>query len=140
MTDAAIRGKEDDLIGLKENVIIGKLIPAGTGMKRYRSTRLSTDARIRAAAALAAQQREDQLTLDEINRMAAENQPEKIELSMFDDYVDSPKQEETVDGTTMLEEILESEESGEEALPNLNALADPVEAAPAVPAAQEEGE
>ncbi|WP_130838168.1 DNA-directed RNA polymerase subunit beta' [Lachnoclostridium sp. Marseille-P6806] len=44
LTDAAIHGKVDPLIGLKENVIIGKLIPAGTGMKRYRSTRLSTDA------------------------------------------------------------------------------------------------
>ncbi|HEY8391649.1 MAG TPA: DNA-directed RNA polymerase subunit beta' [Capillibacterium sp.] len=37
LTDAAIKGKRDDLIGLKENVIIGKLIPAGTGMPRYRS-------------------------------------------------------------------------------------------------------
>jgi DNA-directed RNA polymerase subunit beta' len=36
LTDAAIKGKSDPLIGLKENVIIGKLIPAGTGMKRYR--------------------------------------------------------------------------------------------------------
>ncbi|MGE6422405.1 hypothetical protein, partial [Staphylococcus pasteuri] len=33
--DAAIKGKRDDLLGLKENVIIGKLIPAGTGMRRY---------------------------------------------------------------------------------------------------------
>jgi DNA-directed RNA polymerase subunit beta' len=37
LTEAAIKGKEDKLIGLKENVIIGKLIPAGTGMKRYRN-------------------------------------------------------------------------------------------------------
>ncbi|MDJ1109612.1 DNA-directed RNA polymerase subunit beta' [Macrococcus caseolyticus] len=36
LTDAAIKGKRDDLLGLKENVIIGKLIPAGTGMRRYR--------------------------------------------------------------------------------------------------------
>ena len=43
LTEAAIRGKVDTLIGLKENVIIGKLIPAGTGMKRYRNTRLDTD-------------------------------------------------------------------------------------------------
>ena len=49
LTDAAIHGRVDPLIGLKENVIIGKLIPAGTGMKRYRATRLSTDARIKAA-------------------------------------------------------------------------------------------
>jgi DNA-directed RNA polymerase subunit beta' len=37
LTEAAIKGKEDNLIGLKENVIIGKLIPAGTGMKRYKN-------------------------------------------------------------------------------------------------------
>ncbi|QJC50655.1 DNA-directed RNA polymerase subunit beta' [Paenibacillus albicereus] len=39
LTDAAIKGKVDQLLGLKENVIIGKLIPAGTGMNRYRSIR-----------------------------------------------------------------------------------------------------
>ncbi len=43
LTEAAIKGKVDPLIGLKENVLIGKLIPAGTGMKRYRSIRLSSD-------------------------------------------------------------------------------------------------
>ena len=43
LTEAAIKGKVDPLIGLKENVIIGKLIPAGTGMKRYRNTYLNTD-------------------------------------------------------------------------------------------------
>ena len=43
LTEAAIKGKIDPLIGLKENVIIGKLIPAGTGMKRYRNVKLSTD-------------------------------------------------------------------------------------------------
>ena len=43
LTEAAINGKVDHLIGLKENVIIGKLIPAGTGMKRYRSIKLDTD-------------------------------------------------------------------------------------------------
>ena len=40
LTDAAIKGKNDRLIGLKENVIIGKLIPAGTGMKRYKNIEL----------------------------------------------------------------------------------------------------
>jgi DNA-directed RNA polymerase subunit beta' len=38
LTDAAIKGKRDELLGLKENVIIGKLVPAGTGMTRYRQT------------------------------------------------------------------------------------------------------
>ncbi|CAN5705873.1 DNA-directed RNA polymerase subunit beta' [soil metagenome] len=42
LTEAAIRGKSDPLLGLKENVIIGKLIPAGTGMSRYRSIRALT--------------------------------------------------------------------------------------------------
>ena len=40
LTDAAIKGKVDPLIGLKENVIIGKLIPAGTGMSRYRNLKI----------------------------------------------------------------------------------------------------
>lgn len=43
LTEAAINGKVDHLIGLKENVIIGKPIPAGTGMKRYRTIGLNTD-------------------------------------------------------------------------------------------------
>ncbi len=43
LTEAAIKGKVDPLIGLKENVIIGKLIPVGTGMKRYRDLKLDTD-------------------------------------------------------------------------------------------------
>ena len=43
LTEAAIKGKEDDLIGLKENVIIGKLIPAGTGMKRYQDVRIEVE-------------------------------------------------------------------------------------------------
>jgi DNA-directed RNA polymerase subunit beta' len=49
LTDAAIKGKIDPLIGLKENVIIGQLIPAGTGLKRYRTVTLDTDAKIEAA-------------------------------------------------------------------------------------------
>ena len=43
LTEAAIKGKEDDLIGLKENVIIGKLIPAGTGMKRYQDVEIEVE-------------------------------------------------------------------------------------------------
>ena len=43
LTDAAIKGKVDNLIGLKENVIIGKLIPAGTGMQKYQNTYISTE-------------------------------------------------------------------------------------------------
>ncbi|ERI93019.1 DNA-directed RNA polymerase, beta' subunit [Clostridiales bacterium oral taxon 876 str. F0540] len=43
LTDAAIKGKIDPLVGLKENVLIGKLIPAGTGMTRYRSIKINTE-------------------------------------------------------------------------------------------------
>ena len=43
LTEAAIKGKTDELIGLKENVIIGKLIPAGTGMKRYKDVQINTE-------------------------------------------------------------------------------------------------
>ena len=43
LTEAAIKGKEDDLVGLKENVIIGKLIPAGTGMQKYQNIHINTE-------------------------------------------------------------------------------------------------
>ena len=43
LTDAAIRGKTDELLGLKENVIIGKLVPAGTGMQRYRQIEMNQE-------------------------------------------------------------------------------------------------
>ena len=43
LTEAAIKGKVDELIGLKENVIIGKLIPAGTGMAQYQATKIKTE-------------------------------------------------------------------------------------------------
>ena len=43
LTEAAIKGKVDHLVGLKENVIIGKHIPAGTGMKKYRDVKINTD-------------------------------------------------------------------------------------------------
>ena len=43
LTDAAVKGKVDDLVGLKENVIIGKLIPAGTGMKKYQDIKINTE-------------------------------------------------------------------------------------------------
>ncbi|MCR4443421.1 MAG: DNA-directed RNA polymerase subunit beta' [Peptococcaceae bacterium] len=52
LTEAAIKGKTDPLLGLKENVIIGKLIPAGTGMSRYRNIRVSPVIEENAAAAL----------------------------------------------------------------------------------------
>jgi DNA-directed RNA polymerase subunit beta' len=50
LTDASIKGKRDPLLGLKENVIIGKLIPAGTGMGRYRNIRIWVDGEEQEAA------------------------------------------------------------------------------------------
>jgi DNA-directed RNA polymerase subunit beta' len=50
LTEAAIHGKSDSLMGLKENVIIGKLIPAGTGLERYRNIRVEPTEEARAAA------------------------------------------------------------------------------------------
>jgi DNA-directed RNA polymerase subunit beta' len=49
LTEAAIHGKSDSLVGLKENVIIGKLIPAGTGMDRYRNIRVEPTEEAKAA-------------------------------------------------------------------------------------------
>ncbi|MGN0397662.1 MAG: DNA-directed RNA polymerase subunit beta', partial [Candidatus Fimimorpha sp.] len=75
LTEAAINGKVDKLIGLKENVIIGKLIPAGTGMKRYRSVKLDTDMSILEA-----------MKLQENNAEEEEESEEKIEgLEKLDD-------------------------------------------------------
>ena len=61
LTDAAIKGKVDPLIGLKENVIIGQLIPAGTGMRYYRDVKLDTDKEVAEDAAF-----DDAFEIDEI--------------------------------------------------------------------------
>ena len=60
LTEAAINGKVDHLVGLKENVIIGKHIPAGTGMKKYRDVRLNTDIEMESELDL-----DDEISLDE---------------------------------------------------------------------------
>jgi DNA-directed RNA polymerase subunit beta' len=67
LTDAAIEGKVDRLLGLKENVIIGKLIPAATGLKRYRTIEIGPSSKV-PASALARPQTEEQLlaALEEI--------------------------------------------------------------------------
>jgi DNA-directed RNA polymerase subunit beta' len=69
LTEAAINGKVDHLIGLKENVIIGKLIPAGTGMKRYRTIGLNTDSAFEEKDEIKLSEEEDEikLTEDEFN-------------------------------------------------------------------------
>ncbi len=68
LTEAAIKGKVDPLVGLKENVIIGKYIPAGTGMRRYRNIKLEGEISM-----------EDDLLLDEEpEEEAAEDMPESV--------------------------------------------------------------
>ena len=61
LTEAAIKGKVDPLIGMKENVIIGKLIPAGTGMKRYRNIEIDSKVPVAEAAM------EDEVVTDEFD-------------------------------------------------------------------------
>ena len=59
LTEAAIKGKIDPLVGLKENIILGKLIPAGTGMKCYKKLRINTEAEEEEAAVLPVQDAEE---------------------------------------------------------------------------------
>ena len=82
LTDAAIKGKVDKLVGLKENVIIGRLIPAGTGLDRYRKVRLDTDERIA------------------LQKKAAETEEEIIE----DDIKDQPSEDVIPDSAVISEE------------------------------------
>ena len=87
LTDAAIKGKIDPLVGLKENVIIGKLIPVGTGMKRYRSVKLDCDeeaereiAQIRAEKAAKSEEenkKDDKREKTKEKEVAAEEEPAK---------------------------------------------------------------
>jgi len=74
LTDAAINGRIDPLMGMKENVIIGQLIPAGTGMKRYRNIKLNTEFKFaeemtgeEETTALEASDTEDELDTEEFD-------------------------------------------------------------------------
>ena len=90
LTDAAIRGKVDPLIGLKENVIIGKLIPAGTGMKRYRYTKLNTDERLAAQTALLEQ---DILDSEDENASIPENEEADVNAEASVSEMELPEEE-----------------------------------------------
>ncbi len=90
LTDAAIKGKVDHLIGLKENVIIGKLIPAGTGMKYYSDLKLNTDDEVPVE--------EEMLTAEDFIREPAEKPAE----------ADAPAEPETADAD--LEPMVEEED------------------------------
>ena len=98
LTEAAIKGKVDRLIGLKENVILGKLIPAGTGLKRYSNVKLSTDEML-------AQQEEENLPDEE----EMVNETEEISEAVIEEMVDEIP-EETEDQTPETDEELLTEE------------------------------
>ncbi|MDD6514658.1 MAG: DNA-directed RNA polymerase subunit beta' [bacterium] len=93
LTEAAIKGKVDHLIGLKENVLIGKLIPAGTGMKKYRDVRLNTELAM-----------EDEIVLDDFD-VAEEG--EMVEAPELNAENDAANVEETADTETEFAEITE---------------------------------
>ncbi len=78
LTDAAIKGKNDKLLGLKENVIIGKLIPAGTGMKKYRSIDLDYGVNTALIEAYREMQRELELELEAEEAEAAEGMEDVV--------------------------------------------------------------
>ena len=85
LTDAAIRGKEDDLLGLKENVIIGKLIPAGTGMQLYRDTKIDSEEEvvenveeIDEAAEIAEKLQAQEIQAEETSEETAEVETEEV--------------------------------------------------------------
>jgi len=67
LTEAAIKGKVDPLIGLKENVIIGKLIPVGTGMRQYRDVKIKSAAEIEAEIAAAAEEVIEEVVAEEVS-------------------------------------------------------------------------
>ena len=98
LTEAAIKGKVDRLIGLKENVILGKLIPAGTGLKRYSNVKLSTDEML-------AQQEEENLPDEE----EMVNETEEISEAVTEEMVDEIP-EEIEDQTPETDEELLTEE------------------------------
>ena len=107
LTEAAIKGKADPLIGLKENVIIGKLIPAGTGMKRYRDVQLNTD------AIIAAEEAERAARAEEEARAAAEaEKSEKVKKEAADEEELSEEDAELTEETP--EEVLLDEAIDEE--------------------------
>ena len=121
LTEAAIKGKADPLIGLKENVIIGKLIPAGTGMKRYRNVKLNTDAMIAAEEAERAARAEEEARLAAEATAAEKKSKEDDELleeTTNEDVTDEelPEEEAILDEDIdeELDEEAEAEENGEE--------------------------
>ena len=94
LTEAAINGKIDHLIGLKENVIIGKPIPAGTGMKRYRKVKLDTELIAEEEIVLS---EDDDLTAEEPDENSAINEDNVAEEVLDIDDMEGEDDEITLD-------------------------------------------
>nr|MCR4906460.1 DNA-directed RNA polymerase subunit beta' [Clostridiales bacterium] len=98
LTEAAIKGKVDHLLGLKENVIIGKLIPAGTGMERYRNVEVcrtqpyadSLLAELEQAALASESRRAEEEDEDDLDDLGAEDEVAEDEDALDDDELLAP--------------------------------------------------
>ncbi len=90
LTEAAIKGKVDPLVGLKENVIIGKHIPAGTGMRKYRDVKLSTE--------LAVEEEDDEILADDLT--SAEELPDAQLTEETEASASEEQETEAVDADT----------------------------------------
>ena len=100
LTEAAIKGKVDHLVGLKENVIIGKHIPAGTGMKKYRDVALNTDAHMEETIELSMEDEDEASELPEVSDTAEEVQDAGIQAEE-----ESVGDEVSADDAVMAEEL-----------------------------------
>ena len=110
LTEAAIRGKVDKLLGLKENVIIGKLIPAGTGLSRYRDVEVNSTVEKPVYEPIPELERERDEDEDEdlIETLPAESdEAEEIEEVLEDEFFDEDELPEEIEGE-------ESEEGADE--------------------------
>ena len=94
LTEAAIKGKIDPLIGMKENVIIGKLIPAGTGMKRYRNVHLNTEY-MQDEAEDDDILFDDEMDYDEVEDMAADAAAEEVTEDVLEETAEVEEATET---------------------------------------------
>ncbi len=100
LTDAAIKGKTDHLLGLKENVIIGKLIPAGTGMKRYRNIKL--DYGVNEEIMLEYERRKELAAIVAAQQAAAEKAARSMEDGDNDDITEVAGMAEDYEETAMM--------------------------------------
>ena len=114
LTDAAIKGKIDHLIGLKENIILGKLIPAGTGMNRYRNLKIHPNMNDPEVAEIIEEQNRERQAWEEANKQKAAIEKEvdfeaedEEDMILNDEFEES--EEEFIE-EEFLEEDLETEE------------------------------